>query len=148
MRRALLLFALLVPAGCAAPGAGSGAAPTDRAPDFTLTSLDGTTVRGASLWQERPALLVFMTAWCASCREEVPRLNELARRHTVVAIDTGDSRAKVERMRAETGIACPVLLDAGAVAGSYGIQSTPTCVLVGTDGTIRHRGSKPPDRME
>jgi peroxiredoxin len=147
MRSAPLLLAALA-AGCAASGPGPGAASPERAPDFTLTALSGTTVQGSSLWKEKPVLLVFMTAWCTSCREEVPRLNELARRHTVVAIDTGDSQAKVERMRAETGIAYPILLDSGAVARSYGVQSTPTCIVVGTDGTIRHRGSKPPDRLE
>lgn len=38
-------------------GCGS-AAPVSQAPDFELQG-----VRGASLWSEKPVVLVFMTAW-------------------------------------------------------------------------------------
>ncbi len=66
----------------------------------------------------------------------------------MVAISTGDTREAVERTRAETGMTYPVLLDEGAVAKSYGIKSSPTCILVDKGGAIRYRGAKPPDDLK
>jgi hypothetical protein len=50
-------WCLALLAGCAGREAPS------RAPDFEVTRLDGTRVRGPSLWEGRPVLLVFMTSW-------------------------------------------------------------------------------------
>ena len=51
------LWILAFLAGCA------GRETPSRAPDFEVARLDGTKVRGASLWEGRPVLLVFMTSW-------------------------------------------------------------------------------------
>lgn len=128
-------------AGCASP------ALPDRAPEGDVRSLDGKVVRASAFWAEKPVLLVFMTAWCGGCREEIPLLNELSKRHSVVAISTGDPVEKVEQMRRQTGMLFPIYLDAGPFAKAYGIQLTPTCILVGRDGVIRHRGTKPPEGL-
>ena len=42
----------------------------------------------------------------------------------------------------------PVLLDEGTVAKSYGIKSSPTCVLVDKGGQVRYRGSNPPEDLK
>lgn len=55
MKRAAAV--LLVLAGCA-----TGDGP-ERTLDFSLRSLDGSTVRGSELWSTGPVTLVFMTAW-------------------------------------------------------------------------------------
>lgn len=51
-------IAALLLAGCA-----SGAPAAGRAPDVEVRDLDGKAVPAASLWADRPVLLVFMTAW-------------------------------------------------------------------------------------
>jgi hypothetical protein len=51
-------IAALLLAGCA-----SGAPATGRAPDVELRTLEGKPLPAASLWAEKPVLLVFMTVW-------------------------------------------------------------------------------------
>lgn len=138
----LLLFTAVAGAlalgGCATPDLPS------QATDGELRTLDGKVVRASTFWSDRPVLLVFMTAWCLSCQEEIPHLNELSKRHAVVAVSVGDPPERVEQLRRRKGITYPVYLDAGAFAKAYEIHSTPTCILIDRGGAIRHRGSKPP----
>jgi len=115
------------------------------APPFTLTSLDGTVVDSATLWADQSVLVVFMASWCEPCRDEVPELNALAKTHQVVAIASADSHADLQRVRRETGITYPILLDDdGAVSKAYGIEAIPASVVVLPGGVERARGQKPP----
>ncbi len=50
------------------------------APDFQLANTNGTPVSLDSL-RGQPAVLVFWTAWCPSCKEEAPHINELAAKY-------------------------------------------------------------------
>ncbi|MCE9584095.1 MAG: TlpA family protein disulfide reductase [Planctomycetes bacterium] len=136
----LLLLALV--AGC------SSSPTRDQAPSFQLSGLDGKSVRAEDLWSGRPVLLVFMTSWCKACKAEVPRLNEISKTHAVVAISTGDSKEAVERCRSEAGITYPILLDEGAVAKAYGVQASPTIVLIDKGGAVRYRGHVPPEELK
>jgi len=54
----------------------------------------------------------------------------------------------MEKCRAETGMTYPVLLDEGSVAKSYGIESSPTCILVDKGGSVIYRGNKPPEDLK
>ena len=141
MKRILLLLTL---AGCAGPAARDESA---KAPEFEVTQIDHTPVKGATLWQNRPVLLVFMTSWCGTCRSEVPLLNRLSERHSIAAIATGDTAETVARFRRQTGAVYPVLLDDGRAAKAFDVVSSPTCIRVETDGTISYRGTEPPEGM-
>src|SRR6266516_878077 len=48
--------------------------------DFSLPDLDGKT-RWLSEWRGRVIVLNFWATWCAPCREEIPMLIELQKRH-------------------------------------------------------------------
>lgn len=136
-----LLLAAVVAAGCASrPVSGP-------APAFELTAVDGGRVKSEDLWKGKPVLLVFMTSWCRACREEVPELNAIAKKHSVVAIATGDTEEAAKRCLRATGMEYPMLLDDGAVAKVYGVQATPTCVLVDEHGQVKYRGSRPPEEL-
>src|SRR5688500_7116261 len=39
------------------------------APPFTAELLDGTPLRAADLWRDRPVVLVFTASWCESCAD-------------------------------------------------------------------------------
>lgn len=41
-----------------------------------------------------------------------------------------------------------MLLDAGDVAKAYGVEASPTCVLVDKGGTIIYRGTQPPEDLK
>lgn len=75
----LLLSALLVGAmaGCAADPNPENVEVGNRAPDFTLTSLDGTTVKSETL-KGNVVVLNFWATWCQPCMSEIPELKEFA----------------------------------------------------------------------
>ncbi len=75
----LCSLALLVVAGCESAG---GASPEsvvvgNNAPDFVLSSLDGTTVKSNSL-KGNVVVLNFWATWCQPCMGEIPELKEFA----------------------------------------------------------------------
>lgn len=141
----LLIPALWAAAGCAAPG---GNASPARAPEVEISRLDGTPMPGSALWKDRPTLLVFMTSWCGTCRQEVPHLNRVARRHAVAAVATGDRPEAVEKFRRSTGAAYPFYLDDGRAARAFNVSGTPTFVLVEPDGRIAYQGTDLPKGLE
>jgi thiol-disulfide isomerase/thioredoxin len=145
MKKLMLLFLV---AGCASAPSPEQASSKEQAPSFKLAGLDGRSVSAEDLWSGRPVLLVFMTSWCHACRAEVPRLNEIAKNHSVVAISTGDTKAAVEQCRATTGMTYPVLLDDGAVAKAYGVKASPTIFLIDKGGAVKYRGHKPPEDLK
>jgi len=110
------------------------------APDFTLPTLDGKTLRLKDLLKGGPAVLVFWKAGCRACDLAFPylgRLAELVPEVPVIAVgqETAESaRAYVERL----SIRLPVALDGPdyAVSRLYDPAFTPTIFLVGPDGTI------------
>ncbi|MEO8574569.1 MAG: redoxin domain-containing protein, partial [Pyrinomonadaceae bacterium] len=53
------------------------AKPGQLAPEFEVRGLDGTNISFEDI-EGNPAVLVFWTAWCPSCKEEAPALNKLA----------------------------------------------------------------------
>src|SRR5688572_16035905 len=65
------------------------------APPFQLKKIDGGRVSLADL-RGKPAVIVFWSAWCSSCKEEAPRINALAAQYArrgvrVLGIDIKDS---------------------------------------------------------
>lgn len=73
---ALALCGLLL-LGCGGAGDPSEVAVGSRAPDFSLESLDGITVKSSSLKGE-VVVLNFWATYCQPCRGEIPELNEFA----------------------------------------------------------------------
>ena len=47
----------------------------ERAPDFSLATLDGGTVQLEELRGTHPLMMVFWATWCPVCRHEVPKVN-------------------------------------------------------------------------
>ena len=59
-----------------------------------------------------------------------------------LAIHTGPTEAAMRKTFDDTGLACPVGLDAG-FAKAYGIETTPWSVIVGGRGVVRFSGPFP-----
>ena len=115
-----------------------------KAPDFALPTLEGTTVRLSDLLRRGPAVLVFWKSGCRACDLAFPyleRLAELAPDVPVIAVgqETADS-ARV--YVAQTGLRLPVALDGPdyGVSKLYDPAFTPTIFLVGPDGKILFKG--------
>lgn len=120
------------------------------APDFQLTRTDGSNVSLDGL-RGQPAVLVFWTAWCPSCKEEAPHVNELAAKFEprgvrVLGINIQDSPARLAGGVKEFGIKYAVASDAeAAVARRYKVVGTPTIVFLDGQGIVRYFGNELPE---
>lgn len=136
--------------GAATHTAKVGASVGNTAPDFQLTRTDGSTVSLNDL-HGAPAVLVFWTAWCPSCKDEAPHINDLAAQYgsrgvRVLGINIKDSQARTEGGIKDFGIRYPVARDAdAAVTRTYKVTGTPTIILLDSKGVVRYSGHALPE---
>ncbi|HZF38901.1 MAG TPA: TlpA disulfide reductase family protein [Blastocatellia bacterium] len=128
----------------------AGAQVGNHAPDFQLVRTDGSPVSLADM-RGKPAVIVFWSAWCSSCKEEAPRINALAAEYErkgvrVLGIDIKDSAARTESGIREFGIRYAVARDPDAsVAHAYQVTGTPTIVFLDREGVVRYFANELPD---
>jgi peroxiredoxin len=111
-------------------------------PDFELPDATGKTWSLRAL-RGRPVLLNFWATWCAPCIEEMPSMEELARRvgddAVILAVSVDTEWDKVKRFFGGRGTRMSVLLDApGEVPKKYGTTKYPESFLIDSGGKIRH----------
>jgi peroxiredoxin len=112
------------------------------APDFQLPDATGKLV---SLRAQRghPVLVNFWATWCPPCVEEIPSMEELARRIEktdvrMLAVSVDESWDIVRRFFAN-GTKIGVLVDAGKqVPKSFGTEKFPESFLIDASGKVRH----------
>lgn len=120
------------------------------APDFTLKSRDGKNVRLADL-RGQVVMLNFWASWCGPCRQEMPILDELAKRYgragfTLLGVNVEQDSSAGEKYLKETPVNFPILWDpTSEVSKLYHIDAMPSTVMIDRDGNMRylHRGYKP-----
>ena len=130
------------------PIAGASAPPSPQigfaAPDFTLDTLDGETIKLSEL-RGQPVLINLWASWCPPCRAEMPALDAVYRKYreagfVVLAVNATyqDSEADARAFAQNLGLTFPILLDRdGATSQRYRLQALPTSYFVGRDGIIR-----------
>jgi thiol-disulfide isomerase/thioredoxin len=124
----------------------SGPAPlvtkASAAPDFTLESLDGKSVRLSDL-RGKAVLLNFWATWCGPCKIETPWLVELQNQYgsqglQVIGVAMDDSgKEDIAKFAKDMGVNYPVLLGKEAVGDAYGgVPALPESFFIGRDGKI------------
>jgi peroxiredoxin len=115
----------------------------DRAPDFTLPSLDGAPRTLGDALAGGPVLLAFWKAQCATSRLAFPYLERLRQAYPPAqwqlwGIGQDDPSAVETFLRRVGNVSIPILLDEPtyAVSIAYDPAATPTLFLVEPDGTI------------
>jgi len=111
-------------------------------PDFQLPDAAGRTV---SLSQQRghPVMLNFWATWCPPCVDEVPSLEDLARRldgtdMRPLAVSVDDDWDKIRRFFAK-GSKMGVLLDTShEVPKKFGTEKFPETFLIDAAGRVRY----------
>ncbi len=144
--RIIVLFLLLLPVTAGAVDV------EDSAPDFTLKTMDNGEIRYSDIRGRAPLFVVFWATWCPVCKEEIPRLKEIYSKFKpkgleFIAINVGvnDSVNKVRRYMKKYAIHYPVAFDKGStVTRLYGVQGTPTIVIIDRRGTVRYRSATIP----
>jgi cytochrome c biogenesis protein CcmG/thiol:disulfide interchange protein DsbE len=111
------------------------------APDFTLTTLDGQTLR-LSEQRGRVVVINFWASWCGPCRDEAPDLQAVWERYRdqgvlVLGIAYTDTESGARAFMAQYGQDYPNGLDLGTkISDQYNIQGVPETFIVRADGTI------------
>jgi cytochrome c biogenesis protein CcmG/thiol:disulfide interchange protein DsbE len=112
------------------------------APDFTLESLDGKSLRLSDL-RGKAVLLNFWATWCGPCKIETPWLVELQKQYgsqglQVIGVAMDDSgKDEIAKFAKDMGVNYPVLLGKEAVGDDYGgVPALPESFFIGRDGKI------------
>lgn len=119
-----------------------GLAQATPAPDFTLESLDGKSMR-LSDFRGKAVLLNFWATWCGPCKIEMPWFVELQNQYgsqgfQIVGVAMDDSgKEDIAKFAKDMGVNYPVLLGKEAVGEAYGgVPALPESFFIGRDGKI------------
>jgi thiol-disulfide isomerase/thioredoxin len=112
------------------------------APDFSLESLDGKTMRLSDL-RGKAVLLNFWATWCGPCKIEMPWFVDLQKEYGAqglqivgVAMDDG-SKEEIAKFAKDMGVNYPILIGKESVGDAYGgVPALPQSFLIGRDGKI------------
>ena len=95
-------------------------------------------------YRGKVVLVNFFGTWCPPCLEEMPGLLLLAEAlkdqpFVVLAVDVGDSPARLRQVFGEERAAFTILLDSRQTATrSWGVQGFPTSFVLDPEGRIRY----------
>ncbi|PTX65074.1 peroxiredoxin [Melghirimyces profundicolus] len=113
-----------------------------RAPDFTLKTLDGKTVR-LSDNGGKPSIINLWASWCPPCKVEMPHIQEAYEKYGdrvnfyMVNLTSLDNKDKMKKYVEKEGFTFPVLLDeTGEVGERYQAFSIPQTYVVSEKGEI------------
>ncbi|MCX6004855.1 MAG: redoxin domain-containing protein [Chloroflexi bacterium] len=113
-----------------------------RAPDFTLTSLDGDKI-SLSQFKGKRVLLNFWLEGCPPCETEMPLLQTAFNKYTrdeliILAVNVRGDIDKVKYFVGKENLIFPVLLDTeGQVDSIYKPPLFPTSLFIDSNGIIR-----------
>jgi len=133
-------------AGCSStPDAPAAAVSFQPDATWRMTDMNGA-VHPVGEWIDagEPVVLVFWQTWCGSCVEEAPLVEEL---HTsrpdlhVFGVVSGSARdvneLEVGRTAMQLGLTYPQVLDRDlALTTGFGVQGTPTVIVLGAGGEV------------
>jgi cytochrome c biogenesis protein CcmG/thiol:disulfide interchange protein DsbE len=112
------------------------------APDFTLETPEGETVRLSDL-RGQVVLINFWATWCPPCRAEMPAIQQVYDQYqdqgfTVLAVDVQEGGAQVTAFADQMGLTLPLLMDGdGSVFADYRGQALPSTFFVDQKGVIQ-----------
>lgn len=114
-----------------------------RAPDFTLTNLEGKEAALAQ-FRGRPVIINFWATWCVPCRREMPAFQRAFETYQadgliILAVNFEEDANLVRPFIEEFGLTFEILYDTQAeVSQTYQVTGLPRTVFVDRQGVIRH----------
>jgi peroxiredoxin len=115
------------------------------APDFTATSLTGTTIKLSS-YRGKTVVVNFWGSWCPPCRAEAPTLAVLAQQYSSKGVaflgdDVGDTPSNALAFTRSAGITYPSINDPSYLvvqqfSQAAPVSDTPTTVVIDKTGHV------------
>ena len=144
-----LLFAAVVAAGMIFFGVHMAHRPksaaltgTAVAPDFTLQTLDGKSMKLSDL-RGKAVLLNFWATWCGPCKIEMPWFVELQQKYAsqglqIVGVAMDDASTQdIAKFVKQMGVNYPILVGKESVGDLYGgVPALPESFFIGRNGKI------------
>jgi len=110
------------------------------APDWSLQSAQGKTVRLSEEVQKQPTIVLFWATWCPYCKALMPHLQsmrlEYGERIKILAVNFRENGDPVGFIR-KAGFDFTVLPEGDEVAAAYDVYTTPGVVIVDRHRVIR-----------
>ncbi|GIP32528.1 TlpA disulfide reductase family protein [Paenibacillus sp. J2TS4] len=118
-----------------------------RAPNFTLTDLEGNAVQ-LSDFAGKTVMVNFWATWCPPCRVEMPHMQKFyedykAKDVVILGVNMTASEQRVDNVEAfvkDEELTFPIVLDEkGEVMKVYQVIAYPTTYLLDSSGKIREK---------
>ena len=119
------------------------------APDFELTTIDGSQRIQLGSLRGDVVVLNFWASWCVACQTEEPALEDAFTRYrdrgvVVLGVSFQDSATDARTYAARNGIPWPLLADPGSRTGlAYGVTGLPETYFIGPDGRVALKQAGP-----
>lgn len=112
----------------------------EKAPDFTLKTLDGQVLK-LSDYRGQGVLLNFWGTWCDPCKKEMPAINAADLKKIkgvkIIAVDIRDTPRDVRNFYKRYHIGLTTVLDRnGKVTDAYHVDNIPSTFLIDQNGIV------------
>lgn len=111
------------------------------APEITLTTLDGATLK-LSDFRGKPVMLNFWASWCGPCTAEMKNIEAVYQQHpnddfVILAINQGEGNDTIKGYAELWKLNFRLVRDDNQAAGrAYQVQALPTTIFVDKNGNI------------
>jgi thiol-disulfide isomerase/thioredoxin len=117
---------------------------TGKAPEFSLTDMDGEPFTLEST-RGKWVFLHFWASWCGPCREEMPAIQQMRSafdndKFEIVLINTAENEDTIFSFLGEIGMDMNSLMDTdGLVTEKYKPRGLPTTILIDPNGLVQYQ---------
>ena len=118
-----------------------------KAPDFTVTTTEGNTIKLSQVTaQNKPALVYFMATWCPYCRQDLAVVNRVYPKYKdlvefiTIDLDLTENTQQLTQYKKNGAHDFPFSLGYPQILTDYGIRGTTAKFAVSREGIILYSG--------